>query len=105
MSKDETKKVSREEPVAGGMTFQRFVLKQTEKALIALGEVADPLTGRKARSLQKAQEKITVLSLLDEKTRGNLTEYEQQTLQNSLFDLQNRYVEAVKRQANEKSKS
>ena len=66
-------------------------------ALIALGE-ADPSTGQRAqRDLPMAAEVVDVLALLREKTEGRRSADETQVLDELLYDLQMRYVSAMKR--------
>lgn len=64
--------------------------------LMALGE-ADPTTGQRGqRDLPMAAEVIDVLALLREKTEGHRSGEETQVLDELLYDLQLRYVEATK---------
>jgi hypothetical protein len=65
--------------------------------LMALGEAADPSTGQPQRDLPAAQEIIDVLALLRDKTEGRRSAHETQVLEDLLYDLQLRYVNATKR--------
>ena len=66
-------------------------------ALMALGE-PDPTTGQRGqRDLPMAAEVIDVLALLREKTEGRRSAEETQVLEELLYDLQVRYVNATKR--------
>ena len=66
-------------------------------ALMALGE-ADPTTGQRGQpDLPMAAEVIDVLALLREKTEGHRLAEETQVLEDLLYDLQVRYVNATKR--------
>jgi len=63
---------------------------------MALGE-ADPTTGQRGqRDLPMAAEVIDVLALLREKTEGRRSAEETQVLDELLYDLQLRYVNATK---------
>ena len=65
--------------------------------LMALGE-ADPTTGQRGqRDLPMVAEVIDVLALLREKTEGHRSAEETQALDELLYDLQLRYVNATKR--------
>ena len=64
--------------------------------LMALGEAEDPATGQRQRDLPSAADIIDVLVLLREKTEGRLSEEERQVLEEMLYDLQVRYVNASK---------
>jgi hypothetical protein len=79
------------------LTFVAFVLSLVHTAAVHFGDVADPQGGQKAEAnLPAAQQMIDILSLLEEKTRGNLTTEERQLLDQVLFELRMRYVEAQK---------
>jgi hypothetical protein len=66
-------------------------------ALMALGE-ADPTTGQRGQpDLPMAADVIDVLALLREKTEGHRSAEETQVLEDLLYDLQVRYVNATKR--------
>lgn len=72
-----------------------FMMLATE-AVVALGDAPDPVTGQPARELPHAAEMIDLLVLLREKTEGNRTTAETQLLEDVLYDLQLRYVRAMK---------
>ena len=72
-----------------------FMMLATE-ALSALGETPDPVTGQRRRELAHASAAIDLLSLLREKTEGHRTPDEARTLEGLIYDLQLRYVKAVK---------
>ncbi len=67
------------------------------EALIALGEAADPVSGQRHRELPHAAGVIDLLLLLREKTEGNRSPEETQVIDELLYDLQMRYVNASKR--------
>jgi hypothetical protein len=55
-------------------------------------------------NLAAAQQIIDILSLLEQKTRGNLTAEERQLLEQLLYELRMRYVEASKTAPDEPSR-
>jgi uncharacterized protein DUF1844 len=67
------------------------------EALIALGEAADPVSGERHRELPHAAGVIDLILLLREKTEGNRSLEETQVIDELLYDLQMRYVNAAKR--------
>lgn len=84
----------------GELSFIQFVLSLGHSAAVAFGDVPDPATGQTHEpNLAGAQQMIAILSLLDVKTRGNLTAEERQFLDQILFELRMRYVEANKPQS------
>ena len=61
------------------------------------GDVTDPASGQKGTSnLEGAGDMIEMLALLEEKTRGNLTDEEKGFLAQVLYELRMRYFEAKK---------
>ena len=79
------------------LDFNAFVISLGSSALIHLGLAPDPQNQTKqAPDLSLAQQSIDLLALLQEKTRGNLTVDEAPLLENLLFDLRMRFVEAAR---------
>jgi len=76
--------------------FTTFVLGLAHTSLIHLGDAPHPETGRKQTDLALARESIELLTLLREKTRGNLTAEEERVFEDVLARLRLRYVEASK---------
>jgi len=86
-------------PAEGGdlpkLDFSTFVLSIIGSAYVHLGDAPSP-EGREEQNLVLARQDIDLLSLLEEKTRGNLTGDEERLLSQALYDLRMRYVEVVK---------
>jgi Domain of unknown function (DUF1844) len=77
------------------LNFTVFVVSLATTAAIHLGDLADPQTGERLEpNLEGAAQMIEILTLLDEKTRGNLTAEERQVLEQVLYELRMRFVEA-----------
>jgi Domain of unknown function (DUF1844) len=72
------------------MSFGIFVLSLNASALIHLGDSSDP-GGETAVSLPLARQTIDILSMIEQKTRGNLSGEEERLLHQILFDLRLRY--------------
>ncbi|MEK6658034.1 MAG: DUF1844 domain-containing protein [Nitrospirota bacterium] len=77
--------------------FSSFIYSLAHSALIQLGEETDPFTGEKGGNLHQAKETIDLLSVLEEKTKGNLTNDEDALMKNLLFNLRMKYVELAKK--------
>jgi hypothetical protein len=74
------------------VTFEHVIQSIYLSALVAMGAGTEP--GQKARiDILGARQSIDMLAVLQEKTKGNLSEKEQRLLQNALFDLRMMYVE------------
>lgn len=73
-------------------TFEHVIQSIYLSAMIAMG--AGTEQGQQARiDIVGARQSIDMLSILQEKTKGNLTNKEQQLLQSALFDLRMMFVE------------
>ena len=81
----------------GDLSFTAFVVSLASSAAIHFGDLPDPNTGERAElNLEGAAQMIDILALLEEKTRGNLTLEERQVLEQVLYELRLRYVQAQK---------
>jgi hypothetical protein len=74
------------------VTFTTLVMSLNTSALFHLGELEDPVTGQNGKDLVLASHTVETLQLLSEKTKGNLTEKEQELLDHILADLKIRYA-------------
>lgn len=66
------------------------------QALMYLGAVPDPASGRAVVAPEYARLHIEMLAVLEEKTKGNLTEAESKLLTRALHELRMEYVEVSK---------
>jgi hypothetical protein len=77
------------------LSFTAFVLSLASTAAIHFGDLADPVSGKPLEpNLDGASQIIEILGLLDQKTRGNLTAEERQVLEQVLYELRMRFVDA-----------
>jgi|SRR5262245_36522778 len=77
------------------LSFTAFVLSLASTAAIHFGDLPDPMSGRPAeQNLDGAAQMIEILSLLEQKTKGNLTADERQVLEQVLYELRMRFIEA-----------
>ncbi|MFQ5904074.1 MAG: DUF1844 domain-containing protein [Candidatus Binatia bacterium] len=79
------------------INFSTFVISLSTQALMHLGEIPNPLSGKMESDIPVAKQMIDIIGVLREKTRGNLDSGEEKLMDDVLFDLRMRYVEAVKR--------
>ncbi|MGQ0810877.1 MAG: DUF1844 domain-containing protein [Nitrospiraceae bacterium] len=77
------------------VTFSSFVVSLGTSALMLMGEQLDPHQQRVPVNLPQAKEIIDLLSMLDTKTRGNLTSEEQAVLSEMLYAVRMKYVDAA----------
>jgi hypothetical protein len=76
------------------VNFSSFLLSLSSSILLHLGEIADPQSGEKKKDLALAKQTIDIITLLKDKTEGNLTEEEKNLLEHLLYDLRMRFVKA-----------
>jgi len=77
--------------------FVTFVVSLSTNALVSLGLVPRPDTGEKQCDLPLARQTIDILTLLQQKTKGNLTGEEERILDTVLYDLRMTYVQVVRK--------
>ncbi|HET9963093.1 MAG TPA: DUF1844 domain-containing protein [Nitrospiraceae bacterium] len=87
---------SGDHPLTGGghlpVTFSSFVISMGSSALMLMGEQLDPQQPAMPLNLPQAKEIIDLLSMLEEKTRGNLTSDEQVVMKDMLYALRMKFV-------------
>lgn len=81
-----------EEMLLPEVNFPTFIMSLNASALVHLGVIEDPATGQSTKNLPMAKQTIDILSMLEEKTRGNLAKDEEDILRNILYDLRIAYV-------------
>lgn len=74
--------------------FTTFLLGLASSVLIHLGQAANPENGKTEKDLVQARQLVDLLTLLREKTRGNLTTEEDHLFDNLLADVRIRFVDA-----------
>ena len=94
-----------QDPNESAVSFLGFVVSLAHTAAVHFGDVPDPVSGQTfPANLPAAQQMIDILALLEEKTRGNLTAEERQLLEQVLYELRLRYLEASKQPGQEPSR-
>lgn len=82
------------EPALPPPSFLTLLSGLAIQTMMNLGEVANPVTGETRADLDHAKHNIDLLGMLQEKTRGNLTDEEEHALSQYLYDLRMKYVRA-----------
>jgi len=89
--------------------FMQLIIQNQQIAMMAMGKIKNPVTERIDRNLEHAKIYIDTLDMLLAKTKGNLSEYEEKFLIETLKDLKLNYVDEVdkdkKKTRGEKGKS
>jgi hypothetical protein len=88
-------KVTKETPFPE-INFSTFIFSLNTSALLHLGEIPDPATGKQQEDLAMAKQTIDLIAMLQEKTRGNLGPDEENLVKHILYDLRLRYVQKAK---------
>jgi len=91
--KESTRADASEEPT---IDFASFVLSLATSAMMHMGEIPDPVTGRPVESLPAARQTIDVLNILREKTKGNLNADEQRLMDSLLYELRLKFLNKTK---------
>ena len=79
------------------LLFMQLVMMFQGMAMQQLSKVMNPMTQKVERDIGQAKNFIDLLSMLEGKTSGNLSDNEQKLLQQALFDLRMNYVDEVKK--------
>jgi hypothetical protein len=83
------------DPADTPITFASFVLSLAATAAVHFGDLTDPATGQAHEpDLAAATQLIDILAMLEQKTRGNLTDSEERLLSQALYELRLRHVTA-----------
>lgn len=78
-----------------GLTFSGFLLTLATTAAVHFGDIADPSKGQPGEpNLPAAAQMIELIAMLQERTKGNLIEPEERLLDDLLYELRLRYVQA-----------
>ncbi|MCM8766079.1 MAG: DUF1844 domain-containing protein [Candidatus Omnitrophica bacterium] len=72
--------------------FKFFLTSLGMQALASLGEIENPLTGKKEENLNQAKFFIDLLGIIKEKTKNNLDKEEESLLDNLLYQLRTLYI-------------
>lgn len=74
--------------------FSLLILSFGNAALVGIGIVPEPTTNTVSVNLELARHNIELLAMLQEKSKGNLSPQEQQLLDDLLYDLRLKFVDA-----------
>jgi Domain of unknown function (DUF1844) len=74
--------------------FSSFILSLYSSALVQLGKVEDPTSGKKVKNIDYAKQTIDIIAVLQDKTKGNLDTEEEKLMNTLLQELRMAFVEA-----------
>lgn len=88
--------MSDEKNKSNEMFFLQLILMFQTAALQQMGKLMNPLTQKVEKDLEQAKFSIDILGMLEEKTRGNLSEEEKKFLDHVLYELRMNYLDESK---------
>jgi len=72
--------------------FMTLISSLASQAWIQLGKIKNPITDKIEKNLEAASMSIDMISMLQEKTKNNIEEYESNLLEKTLNDLRMNFV-------------
>ena len=88
--------MGQENPGKEQQLFMYLVGTFQSSAWIALGKMKNPMTDKIERNLEQASYYIDLLVMLQSKTKGNVSEYEEQMLINTVSELKMNFIDEQK---------
>jgi len=96
-SKEEEKPPEQETPPRPPIDFPSYILSYYTQGCVLLGEVPNPYTNKKEEDLEAAKHTVDILSMLEQKTKGNLSKEEQQLIESVLYELRMKFMAKTNR--------
>lgn len=75
-------------------SFELLLTTLATEALVALGQVPNPITGAVETHRDQARYLVDTIEMLQQKTKGNLTPHERQAIDNLLHQLRLAFIES-----------
>jgi len=92
-----------EHPPLPEPSFPLLISEYATRTFLALGRIPNPTTQKAEQDLDQARYTIGMLEVIQEKTKGNLTDQENQILEDVLYQVRMQYVDASKEGKREKA--
>ena len=83
------------------LLFMQLIMQNQQLAMMSMGKLKNPVTDKIDRNLEYAKLSIDTLDMLMEKTKGNLSNYEEKYLTEVIRDLKLNYVDEVNKEGKE----
>jgi len=96
-SKEKEKPPEQETPPRPPIDFPSYILSYYTQGCVLLGEVPNPYTNKKEEDLEAAKHTVDILSMLEQKTKGNLGKEEQQLIESVLYELRMKFMAKTNR--------
>jgi len=79
------------------MLFIQLINQNQHIALMSMGKIENPVSKKSEKNIEYAKFAIETLNMLHVKTKGNLSEYEEKYIQETINELKLMYVEVFKK--------
>ncbi len=96
-SASESGSLGGEAPPKPTIDFPSYILSYYTQGLVLLGEVPNPYTNKKEEDVEAARHTIDILSMLQEKTEGNLSQAEKELIETVLYELRMKFMAKTNR--------
>ena len=83
------------------LLFMQIIMQNQQLAMISMGKLKNPMTDKIERNLEYSKFAIDTLDMLKEKTKGNLSDYEDKFLTEVIRELKLNYVDEVNKDKRE----
>lgn len=97
-SREKKETIFPEEDVLPDIDFSTFIFSLSSSAILHLGLMENPYTKTVEKNFPMAKQTIDIISMLKDKTKGNLTEEEENLITHLLTELRFKYVSELKKQ-------
>jgi hypothetical protein len=87
----------KEAPPSPPIDFPSYILSYYTQGCVLLGEIPNPITNKKEEHFEEAKHIVNILSMLEQKTKGNLSKEEQQLLESVLYELRMKFMAKTNR--------
>ena len=84
-----------EQNTTSNLFFMQLIMQNQQLAMMSMGKLKNPMTDKIERNLEYSKFAIDTLDMLKEKTKGNLSDYEDRFLTEVLRELKLNYVDEV----------
>jgi len=84
-----------EQNTTNDLLFMQLIMQNQQLAMMSMGKLKNPMTDKIERNLEYAKFAIDTLDMLKEKTKGNLSDYEERFLTEVIRELKLNYVDEV----------
>jgi hypothetical protein len=79
------------------LLFIQLINQNQHIALMSMGKIENPVSKKSEKNIEYAKFAIDTLDMLQIKTKGNLSEYEEKYIQETINELKLMYVEVFKK--------